>query len=233
MRLTFPLARSSAFSAFAGSGVQRILLGGSGATYSQTGTTVTVTLTAHGLTAAADDGSSIYLTQSTGALLSGWFTNVTYVNANSFTCTSTVSQSTSGNLGTQTGEITVDTLTLPGNAMGAHGELHGWFLFGAGANNANAKTLRLKFGGSTVLNPSLASTLTIQSLFRLQNRGVLNKQIGYATSSTGQNGSTSAGLNPYTVDTSADVTVLITMQLATATDHMKLAGYSLDVRHQG
>lgn len=231
MRLTFPLSSGGgAFSALAASGVQRILLGGSGATYSQTGTTVTVTLTSHGLTAAADDGSSIYLTQSTGALLSGWFTNLTYVNANSFTVTSTVSQSTSGNLGTQTGEITVETLTLPANALGLNGELTGWFLLGAGANNANAKTLRLKFGGSTVLNPSLASTLTIQSLFRLQNRGVANKQIGYATSSTGQNGSTSAGLNPYTVDTSADVTVLITMQLATATDNMKLAGYSLDVR---
>lgn len=213
---------------FAGSGLQRILLGGSGATYSQATTTVTVTLTAHGLTAAADNGSSVYLTQSTGALVSGWFTNLTYVDANTFTVTSTVSQSTSGNLGTQTGEITVDTLTLKGRTLGPHGELNGWFLFGAGANNANAKTLRLKFGGSTVLNPSLASTLTIQSLFRLQNRGVAAKQIGYATSSTGQNGSTSAGLNPYTVDTDADVTVLITMQLATATDHMKLAGYMIE-----
>lgn len=233
MQLTSPLAGGGgAYTALAASGVQRILLGGSGATYSQTGTLVTVTLTAHGLTAAADDGSSVYLTQSTGALLSGWFTNLTYVNANSFTCTSTVSQSTSGNLGSQTGEITVETLTMRGGALGLNGELAGWFLYGANANNANAKTLRLKVGGTTVLNPSLASTLIAQTPFRLQNRGSLAKQVGYGTASASQNGSTTAALNYYTVDTSADVTLLVTMQLATATDHMKLAGYSLDLRRQ-
>lgn len=210
-------------------GLQRINFGGNAATYSQTATTVTVTQTAHGFTAAADDGSSIYLTQSTGALVSGWFTNFTYLTANTFSVTSTVSQSTSGNLGTNTAEITVDTITLKEKLMGISGEVNGWLQATASANNANAKTLRLKFGGQTVLNPSIASTLSIQTPFRLQNRGVTNKQAGYATSSTGQNGSTSAAINYYTVDTQADVTVLITMQLATATDNMKLVGYHLNV----
>jgi len=72
-------------------------------TYSQTGTTVTITHTAHGMTTDFN-GGEIYLTQSTGALLSGWFTNWTYVDVDTYTCVSTVSQSTSGNLGTNTAE---------------------------------------------------------------------------------------------------------------------------------
>lgn len=211
------------------SGLNRWMFGGNAATYSQTGTVVTVTQTAHGFTAAADDGSSIYLTQSTGALVSGWFTGFTYLTANTFSVTSTVSQSTSGNLGTQIGEITVDTITLKANMMGIHGELNGWFLYGAMANNANAKTLRVKWGGNNILNPSLASTLSAQTPLRLQNSGYVNKQTGFGTASTTQNGTTTGTLNPYTVNTAADVTILITMQLANAADNMKLANYHLNV----
>lgn len=87
-----------------------INFGGTAATYSQTGTTVTVTQASHGLPATDFNGATIYLTQSTGALLSGNFTNFQYVNANSFTCVSTVSQSTSGNLGANTAETFCPTL---------------------------------------------------------------------------------------------------------------------------
>lgn len=84
-----------------------INFGGSGATYTQTGTTVTVTQASHGLTADRN-GCQIYLTQNTGALVSGWFTGFTYVDANSFQCTSTVSQSISLSiLGTSTGELSL------------------------------------------------------------------------------------------------------------------------------
>lgn len=82
------------------SDVGHILFGPTSATYSQTGTTVTVTYTAHGFTAIYN-GCNIYLCENgaSGLLTPGWFTNFTFVNANSFTCTSTVSQSTSGNIG--------------------------------------------------------------------------------------------------------------------------------------
>lgn len=82
-----------------------INFGGSSASYFQTGTTVTVTQTSHGFTAAEHNGSQIYLVGSTGSLVTGWFTGFTYVNADSFTCTSSVSQSTSGNLGTSTAKV--------------------------------------------------------------------------------------------------------------------------------
>lgn len=212
----------------AGSGLLRIMLGGSGATYSQTGTTVTVTLTAHGFLAATDNGASIYLTQSTGALLSGMFTNFTYVDANTFTCTSTVSQSTSGNLGTQTGEITIDTFTIPGGLLGQAGEFSGWVLTQANASNANAKRVRFKLNGTAVFTPNSSNTVTAQTPFRLQNRGDPAKQIGYPTDSTTQNGGSSSAAQPYTIDTRADMVATVTMQLATATDWLKLYGYMIE-----
>lgn len=212
----------------AASGLLRIMLGGSGATYSQTGTTVTVTLTAHGFLAATDNGASIYLTQNTGALVSGWFTNLTYVDANTFTCTSTVSQSTSGNLGTQTTEITVDAFTIPGNLLGPAGELNGWVMTQANASNANAKRVRLRLNGTAVFTPNASNTVTAQSPFRLQNQGDPAKQIGYPTDSTSQVGGTSSAAQPYTINTRLDMAATVTMQVATATDWLKLYGYMIE-----
>lgn len=62
-------------------------------TYSRTGTTITVSITSHGLTS----GQSVYLDFTTGAGTDGIYI-VTVVNANSYTVTDTVSGSTSGNV---------------------------------------------------------------------------------------------------------------------------------------
>lgn len=74
-----------------------LLVAGNGGTYAQAGTTITVTLTAHGISSDLN-GSNCHLTIGTGLALTGWFTNFAYVDANTFTVTSSVSQSTSGNL---------------------------------------------------------------------------------------------------------------------------------------
>lgn len=62
-------------------------------TYSRTGTTITVSITSHGLTT----GQSVYLDFTTGTATDGIYI-VTVVNANSYTVTDTVSGSTSGNV---------------------------------------------------------------------------------------------------------------------------------------
>ena len=62
-------------------------------TYSRTGTTITVSITSHGLTS----GQSVYLDFTTGAGTDGIYI-VTVVDANSYTVTDTVSGSTSGNV---------------------------------------------------------------------------------------------------------------------------------------
>ena len=62
-------------------------------TYSRTGTTITVSITSHGLS----NGQSVYLDFTTGGGTDGIYI-VTVVNANSYTVTDTVSGSTSGNV---------------------------------------------------------------------------------------------------------------------------------------
>lgn len=63
-------------------------------TYSQSGTTVTATVTAHGLTA----GQVIYSTPSTGTGVAGVYTVATVTSANVFTYTAGTSLTTSGNV---------------------------------------------------------------------------------------------------------------------------------------
>lgn len=138
-----------------------LLIGGSGATYSQTLTTVSVTWTAHGLTASEFNGAMVYLVQSTGALLTGWFTNFTYVDANTFTVTSVVSQTTSGNLGTNTTETDAPIgYTFP-STTGAI-EANDLLSFSGlirNKNSANSKTARI-YLGSTLVGTSAQTTST-------------------------------------------------------------------------
>ena len=63
-------------------------------TYSQSGTTVTVTATAHGLAI----GNTVYIEITSGNGVEGTYTVVTVPNANSFTYTAGTSLTTSGNL---------------------------------------------------------------------------------------------------------------------------------------
>ena len=215
-------------------GKQRILMGASGSpTYSQTAFTITVTRTGHGYTAARNNGADIYLTVSTGTLVSGWFSNFTYVDANTFTCTSTISQSISGNLGVQTGEVTFDTITLKAKLMGPNGTVRGRFLVNAFANNANAKTFRVRWAGTPIFNPSLASTLTMQTDISISNQNNVAKQVNYGTSSSTQNGTSSAAPNDYTVNTdTGDVTILVTGQLGNSADNLILESCILSICFQ-
>lgn len=132
--------------------LKHIVVGGSGATYSQAGTTVTVTWTSHGLSAYEFNGASVYLTQNTGGLLSGWFTNFTYVDANTFTVTSTVDQSTSGNLGTNTAETDIPVgFTFPSTTGFVEvGDLLSFSGLIRNKNSANSKIAKLYIGANLV-----------------------------------------------------------------------------------
>lgn len=161
-----------------------INFGGSGATYTQTGTTVTVNQTSHGLTADRN-GCQIYLTQNTGALVSGWFTNFTYVDPNSFQCTSAISQSISlSNLGTSTGELSLPwSYAVPsGLAMATDAIAMGFtHLAKSSANNKTAKSyfnaLAITASGNTLTtgatyNAVSPSAQTFQSATTFTTNGI-------------------------------------------------------------
>lgn len=136
---------------FAGT-LKHLIVGCSGATYSQTGTTVTVTWASHGLSAYEFNGASVYLVQNTGGLLSGWFTNFTYVDANTFAVTSAVSQSTSGDLGTNTAETDIPVgFTFPStNGFIEVGDLLSFSGLIRNKNSVNTKTAKLYIGANLV-----------------------------------------------------------------------------------
>lgn len=92
-----------------------------------------------------------------------------------------------GSLITFTGAATIQTMktiTVPGGAMGPHGQLRVTFLFGFSAGTP-APFIRLRFGGvsgalyAEQFGSSVA--MTGQWQVRISNRGVVNSQIGMAT----------------------------------------------------
>lgn len=125
---------------------QYINFGGTSATYTQSGNIITVTQTAHGMTT-EQNGGLIYLTQSTGTFVSEWCSGFTYINANSFSCTSMVSRTTSGNLGTNTSETFIPwSFTMPVGLIKKYDILGISFLLRV-KPSANLKTLKPYYSG--------------------------------------------------------------------------------------
>jgi len=87
-------------------------------TYSQTGTTATITITAHGLT----NGQRVFVDFTTGTSRDGVYA-ITYINANSFSVTTANSVSTSGNVSTYSGiYLELDTYSTVGLSVDIPGE---------------------------------------------------------------------------------------------------------------
>jgi len=136
----------------------------SGATYSQSGTAVTITWTSHGLTAALHNGHSIYLAPSSGSAAAGWYTNVQVIDANTIQCTSSASLSTSGNLGGNASEtFAPDFMTVNDNLIRTGTVTAPTFLNFA-KNNANSKTFKMYIGGiqitSTAMTTGISTSLS-------------------------------------------------------------------------
>lgn len=152
------------------SGVGFLIIGGGSVTYSQTGTTVTITHTAHTMTADFN-GSDVYLTAGTGALVTGVYTNFTYVGVDTYTCESSVSQSTSGSLGSNTAETFVpitgsSTMMTPLTANIRPGDQLTLGAIRKNRNSANTKTVRMYMFNSlsTSVAPTTSFTFTTIAL---------------------------------------------------------------------
>jgi hypothetical protein len=118
-----------------------------------------------------------------------------------------------------TTETTVYTGTIPANSIGANGSLD-FFLLASATNNANAKTIRFKLNGTTVLLYNAASLSSGAGRARIANRNSLSAQVGMPNSSTAAWGLTgsSAGVSTFSINTGADITLTVTIQNAVAGD---------------
>jgi len=126
-----------------------------------------------------------------------------------------------------TSVVTLATITIPAGLMGANGKLKIYPLWST-TNNANAKTLRALFGGST------CSTMVSQS--NPNNSGLLiirntNSESAQKCSSglVAGIGASFGSIASITIDTTAATTITLTGQLAVGTDTMTLEDLFVEV----
>jgi len=126
-----------------------------------------------------------------------------------------------------TSAVTLATITIPAGLLGANGKLKIYPLWST-TNNANIKTLRAIFSGST------CSTMTSQSV--PNNSGLviirnINSESAQKCSSglVAGIGSSFGSIAVLTVDTTAATTITITGQLADAGDTLTLEDLFIEV----
>lgn len=126
-----------------------------------------------------------------------------------------------------TDENTLATVTIPANAMGPNGYIriiHLWTL----TNSANAKTKRIKLGGSNFLARAETTVASSEVMTIIRNRNSTSSQVSFANNATSF--STSANTNQTgSIDTTSAQTLLITGQKATGTETMTLESYIVEV----
>ena len=126
-----------------------------------------------------------------------------------------------------TSVVTLATITIPAGLLGANGKLKIYPLWST-TNNANIKTLRAIFGGSTCTTMYSQSVPNNSGLLIIRNT---NNEAAQKCSSglvAGIGSSTGSIASP-TVDTSAATTITITGQLAVGTDTLTLEDLFIEV----
>ena len=126
-----------------------------------------------------------------------------------------------------TSVVTLATITIPAGLLGANGKLKIYPLW-ATTNNANVKTLRAVFGGSTCTTMTSQSVPNNSGLVIIRNT---NSESAQKTSSglVAGIGSSFGGIALTTVDTTAATTLVISGQLAVGTDTLTLEDLFIEV----
>lgn len=126
-----------------------------------------------------------------------------------------------------TAETTLANLVVPGNSIGAHGAMRIHVLL-THTNNANNKTIKVKFGGAILNTIVDASTATLNLEMYTANRGTTNSQVSQPAGANSFGVSATAVVTA-AVDTTKDQPLLITCQLATSTDSCQLERFSVEI----
>ena len=122
-------------------------------------------------------------------------------------------------------EVTARSVTIPAGLMGENGQLSSDSLSGCQAS-ANAKTVRLKLGNSTVTSSASATT----SLSIMGSTVTSNSNASLQYSRPVYTGSTStSSVTRTTIDTTAATTYSLTLQMAAATDYIINHSFRLDL----
>ena len=126
-----------------------------------------------------------------------------------------------------TSVVTLATITIPAGLLGANGKLKIYPLWST-TNNANVKTLRATFSGSTCTTMTSQSVPNNSGLVIIRNT---NSESAQKTSSglVAGIGSSFGSIASTTIDTTAATTITITGQLAVGTDTLTLEDLFIEV----
>lgn len=141
-----------------------------------------------------------------------------------------VSSSAASSVSSGTAETQLASITVPANLMGANGSLRitTWWSY---TNNANTKTLRVRFGGSggqtyATVNSTTLNTSYLQQWIR--NNNSTSAQKGFAASAGAFSNGVALALTTSAVDTTSATTIYISGQTATSGDTITLEGYTVE-----
>lgn len=126
-----------------------------------------------------------------------------------------------------TSQTTLATVTIPANSMGKNGRLRITTVWSY-TNSGNNKSLRISFGGTNYLSSNVTTSASIQDQRTISNRNDTASQVGL-TSTVGGFGSSSASPVTSTVDTTSDVPLLFTGQLASSGETVTLESYLVEL----
>ena len=126
-----------------------------------------------------------------------------------------------------TSVVTLATITIPAGLLGANGKLKIYPLWST-TNNANVKTLRAIFSGSTCTTMTSQSVSNNSGLVIIRNT---NSESAQKTSSglVAGIGSSFGSIASTTIDTTAATTLVISGQLAVDTDTLTLEDLFVEV----
>ena len=124
-------------------------------------------------------------------------------------------------------ETTLATITIPAGLIGSKGKVKLYPLWST-TNNANLKTLRVKFPIGAVYTAAASNTVHVGGLVIIRNLGSESVQRVSSGILAGIGTSIGSIASP-TVDTSAATTITITGQLAVGTDTMTLEDLFIEV----
>jgi hypothetical protein len=137
---------------------------------------------------------------------------------------------------THTGDTTetaLATITIPAGALGPNGAIRITSLM-QNNNNANAKTLRYRFGtisGTDYLGYSTTTNITHQGQRLIQNRNSASSQIAFPAGITNAYAATNVAPTTSAVNTAVSTTLVITGQLANAADTVTLESYLVELSY--
>ena len=124
-------------------------------------------------------------------------------------------------------ETTLVTITIPAGLIGSKGKVKLYPLWST-TNNANTKTLRVKFPSNTVYTAAASNIVHVAGLVIIRNLGSESVQRVSSGILAGLGGTTSS-IAQTTINTSAATTLTITGQLAVGTDTMTLEGLFVEI----